>query len=103
MHLSAFALVLALLATPLAAEAQQTGKVYRIGVLVLAPLSARPQQWEAFRQGLREHGYLEGQNLVLEFRSADGKAERLAELAAGLTRVNMDVIVGSGTPPVQAL
>ena len=96
-------LALGLLAAPLVAEAQQPEKVYRIGVLVLAPLSARPQQWEAFRQGLREHGYLEGRNVVIEFRSADGKPERLAELAAQLTQANMDIIVGSGTPPVQAL
>ena len=96
-------LALGLLAAPLVAEAQQPEKVYRIGVLVLAPLSARPQQWEAFRQGLREHGYLEGRNVVIEFRSADGKPERLAELAAQLTQASMDVIVGSGTPPVQAL
>ena len=93
-----------LLAAPLAAEAQQpAGKVYRVGVLVLAPLSARPQQWEAFRQGLREQGYLPGKNILLEFRSADGKPERLAELAAELIQANMDVIVGSGTPPVQVL
>jgi ABC-type uncharacterized transport system substrate-binding protein len=96
-------LALGLFAAPLVAEAQQPEKVYRIGVLVLAPLSARPQQWEAFRQGLREHGYLEGRNVVIEFRSADGKPERLAELAAQLTQASMDVIVGSGTPPVQAL
>jgi putative ABC transport system substrate-binding protein len=92
-----------LLGAPLAAEAQQARGMPRIGVLVLAPLSARPQQWEAFRQGLREHGYLPGQNILLEFRSADGKPERLAELAAELVQANMDVIVGSGTPPVQAL
>ena len=95
--------IAALLAVPLAAEAQPAGRVYRIGVLVLAPLSARPQQWEAFRQGLREHGYVQGQNVLVEYRSADGKPERLAELAAELIQANMDVIVGSGTPPVQAL
>jgi putative ABC transport system substrate-binding protein len=75
----------------------------RIGVLVLAPLSARPQQWEAFRQGLREHGYMQGQSILVEFRSAEGKPERLPELAAELVQANMDVIVGSGKPPVQAL
>jgi putative ABC transport system substrate-binding protein len=95
--------VAAILAVPVAAEAQQSGRVYRIGVLVLAPLGARPQQWESFRKGLREHGYVEGQNVLVEFRSADGRPERLADLAAELVQANMDVIVGSGTPPVQAL
>jgi ABC-type uncharacterized transport system substrate-binding protein len=93
----------AMLAAPLSAEAQRAGGMPRIGVLVLAPLSARPQQWEAFRQGLREHGYMQGQNILVEFRSAEGKPERLPELAAELVQANMDVIVGSGTPPVQAL
>ncbi len=103
MRLVVIALALLLLASPLAAEAQQPAKVPRVGVLVLAPLNARPQQWEAFRQGLREHGYTPGQNIVLEFRSAEGKVERLADLAAELIQANLDVIVGSGTPPVQAL
>ena len=103
MPMAAIALVLGLFFSPLAAEAQQPGKVSRIGVLVLAPLNARPQQWEAFRQGLRDLGYIAGQNLVLEFRSADGKTERLPDLAAELVQMNMDVLVGSGTPPAQAL
>ena len=63
----------ALLAVPVDAGAQPAGKVYRVGVVALAPLAARPQQWEALRQGMRDHGYVPGQNLVLEFRSADGK------------------------------
>ena len=97
------ALILALgLLGPLAPEAQQAGKVYRIGVLLLAPLAARPQQWEAFRQGLREHGYVLGNNAVVEYRSAEGKPERLAELAAELVQANMDVIVASGTEATQA-
>jgi putative ABC transport system substrate-binding protein len=103
MRLLALVLSLLLLAAPVAVEAQQAGKVYRVGVLVLAPLNARPAQWEAFRQGLRDHGYIAGQNLVLEFRSAEGKTERLPDLAAELVHANMDVLVGSGTPPAQAL
>lgn len=99
----ALALAVLFLALPIAGEAQPAGKVVRIGVLVLAPLNARPQQWEAFRQGLRDHGYIAGQNLVLEFRSAEGKTERLPDLAAELVQANMDVLVGSGTPPAQAL
>jgi putative ABC transport system substrate-binding protein len=77
--------------------------VYRIGVLMLAPLAARPQQWEAFRQGLRDRGYVPGQNAVVEFRSADSKPDRLADLAADLINtVNVDVIVASGTEASQA-
>jgi putative ABC transport system substrate-binding protein len=96
------AITLAPLAAPPAAEAQPASKVSRIGVLMLAPLSARPQQWEAFRQGLREQGYVLGQNIVVEFRSANGNLERLAELAMELTNLNVAVIVASGTEATQA-
>lgn len=89
------------LAIPLVAWAQPAGKVYRVGVLVLAPLAARPQQWEAFRQGMRDHGYVQGQNVVLDFRSAEGKPERLAGLVAEMIQANMDVIVVSGTESAQ--
>ena len=92
----------AVLAMPGAAGAQQAGKVYRVGVLTLAPLAARPQQWEAFRQGMRDHGYLPGQNVVLEFRSADSKTDRLPGLMAEMIQANMDVIVVSGTEATQA-
>jgi putative ABC transport system substrate-binding protein len=91
------ALLVGALAVPRAATAQQPGKVPRVGVLVLAPLAARPQQWEAFRQGLRDHGYVIGQNIQVEFRSGDGKLERLPEMMADLIQANMDVIVASGT------
>jgi ABC-type uncharacterized transport system substrate-binding protein len=91
--------MLAFLVPP--AEAQQTGKIPRVGVLLLAPLSARSQQWEAFRQGLRDHGYVEGRSILIEFRSAEGRAERLAELAAELVQMKVDVIVASGTEPTQ--
>jgi putative ABC transport system substrate-binding protein len=90
------------LVVPVAAGAQPAGKVYRVGVLSLAPLAARPQQWEALRQGMRDHGYLLGQNVVLEFRSADGKLDRLPGLMAEMIQAGMDVIVVSGTEATQA-
>src|SRR5262245_65225440 len=98
----AVGLALSMCVAPLVSEAQQMGKVPRVGVLLLAPLSARPQQWEAFRQGLRDHGYVEGRSILIEFRSAEGKPDRLAELAAELVKLNVDVIVASGTEPTQA-
>jgi putative tryptophan/tyrosine transport system substrate-binding protein len=98
----AVVLILSLTLVPRAAEPQQPGKVQRVGVLMLASLSARPQQWEAFRQGLREHGYVEERNILLEFRSAEGKLDRLAELAAELIQTKVDVIVASGTEASQA-
>ena len=79
-----------LLAAPLAGEAQQAGKVHRVGILTL--VSAPPFE-EVFRQSLRDRGYLDGQNLTFEWRRADGKTERLGELAAELVARHMDVIV----------
>src|SRR5512138_2070830 len=85
-----------LLAAPLAAEAQQTGKVYRIGFLVYGlGLSA---EVDAFRQGLRELGYIEGQNVTIEYRFASRQVGRLPELAAELVRFPVDVIVVDTTP-----
>jgi ABC-type uncharacterized transport system substrate-binding protein len=88
----------ALLAAPLAAEAQQTGKVPRIGFLSPASSTTAPHVVEAFRQGLRDLGYVEGQNIVVEYRYANGKAEALPDLAAELVSLEVDVIVASGTP-----
>src|SRR5262249_57960369 len=79
-------------AKPLAAKAQQTGKVYRIGLLSSASQSA-PAGVEAFRKGLRTLGYVEGHNVVIESRSADGRFDRLPDLAADLVRLKVDVIV----------
>ena len=91
-------LALALLASPLAAEAQQAAKVARIGYLATAPAeAASPHLREAFRQGLRDLGYVEGRNLVIEYRDAEGKVERLPALAAELVALKVDVIVASGT------
>jgi putative tryptophan/tyrosine transport system substrate-binding protein len=89
-----------LLAVSVIAEAQQPKKIPRIGVL--RPGLAAAPNYEAFRQGLRELGYVEGQNVVLEFRDAEGKAERLPDLAAELVRLKVDVIVTSSTPAIQA-
>jgi len=88
----AVVLVASLTFSPITATAQQTGKVYRIGVLTLV---SAPEFEEVFRQSLKERGYIEGQNVVLEWRRADGKAERLADLAADLVGRRMDVIVTS--------
>ena len=88
-------LTLALLAAPLAADAQPAGKrVPRMGYLDGASLNA--VRIEALRQGLRELGYVEGRDIAFEWRSAEGKAERLPGLAAELVRLKVDVIVTGG-------
>ena len=86
---------------PLAAEAQ-AGKVYRIGFL--APLTAAENApfFEVFRHGLRELGDVEGQNIALEVRYADGRPERFPELAAELVRLKVDVIVAPNNPGIVA-
>jgi len=87
-------LVLGLLAGPLPAEAQQAGKVYRIAYLS-GNLAGIPHRVEAFRQGLRDLGYVEGKNIVIEWRSAKGKRNRARALAE-LVRLKVDVIVTAG-------
>ena len=77
-------------------QAQQTRKVPRIGYLDGVSLSANAARIEAFRQGLRELSYVEGKNIVIEWRSADGKLDRLPALAAELVRLKVDVIVTAG-------
>jgi putative ABC transport system substrate-binding protein len=93
-----------LLVAPLAAEAQPAGKVARIGYLVTGSLESSETRviLEAFRQGLRERGYVEGQNIVIEYRAADGKIERLPSLATELVRLKVDLIVAGNTPGVRA-
>ena len=82
---------------PLAAEAQQAAKIARIGYL--APnLAASPHNHEAFRQGLRDLGYVEARNVVIESRDAEGKFERFPVLAAELVALKVDVIVAASTP-----
>jgi putative ABC transport system substrate-binding protein len=87
----------AAVARPLAARAQQP-KVWRIGVLETISQSMNAANFEAFRRGLRELGYIEGQNLIIDYRSADGRAERFPGLAADFVRLQVDVIVTRGTP-----
>src|SRR6266702_3725680 len=85
-----------LLAAPLATEAQQAAKIARIGYLT-GNLAASSHQRDAFRQGLRDLGYVEGRNVVIEYRSAQGKLERLIGLAAELVALKVDVIVAGST------
>jgi putative ABC transport system substrate-binding protein len=91
-----------LLAAPLAAKAQPAGKVYRIGMLERTSPGTNAANLEAFRRGLRELGYVEGKNLVIEYRSADGRDERYAALATELIRLNVDLILTRGTPAALA-
>jgi ABC-type uncharacterized transport system substrate-binding protein len=93
-------LVLSLLTTPYGAEAQQTGKVYRIGVLSFG--SSPPGPLEAFTKGLNEFGYVEGRNLAIEWRFADGSSETLAAQADELVRLEVDAIFAVSTPAAQA-
>jgi putative ABC transport system substrate-binding protein len=84
-----------LLVAPLSAEAQQAAKIARIGFLVLN-MAAAAHPPEAFRQGLRDLGYVEGRNVVIEYRDAEGKPERLPALAAELVALKVDVILAAG-------
>jgi putative ABC transport system substrate-binding protein len=91
-----------LLAAPLAAEAQQAGKVWRIGILGTASTPEDLTLRKAFLQGLRERGYVEGQNLVIERRYSEGSAEQFADFAVELVRLKVDVIVAPGTQAAKA-
>jgi putative ABC transport system substrate-binding protein len=94
-----------LLAAPLVAGAQPAGKVHRIGLLDSGPPSpaaGTASQWEAFREGLRAFGYVEGRSLTIHSRWADEKYERLPSLAAELVRLDVDVIVVRTTPAALA-
>jgi putative ABC transport system substrate-binding protein len=97
-------LTLGTLSAPLAGEGQQAATVPRIGLLFPTSFSdpRTPRFLEAFRQGLRELGYAEGQNIAIESRFADGKWDRLPSLAAELVRVRVGVIVTYTTPAAQA-
>lgn len=91
-----------LVAASLAAEAQQAGKVPCIGILWAYSPSVVSPFAEAFRQGLRGLGYVEGRNIVLEERWAEDRFDHLPSLAAELVRLNVDIIVTASTPAVQA-
>src|SRR6266550_158499 len=79
-------------------EAQQPKKVPRIGYLTAVSLSAFAARTEAFRQGLHELGYIEGKNILIEYRYADGKTDRVPALAGELVRIKVDIIVTGGAP-----
>ena len=91
-----------LLAAPLAAEAQQTGKVWRIGYLDQGSAARSASYVDGLRQGLRDLGWVEGRNIAIEVRFADGKTDQLPSLAAELVRLKVDVIVTSTTPAALA-
>jgi putative ABC transport system substrate-binding protein len=93
---------LALGAAPFSAKAQQAGKVYRLGYLSQPTRESVERGVQAFVRTLRELGWVEGQNLIIEYRWADGKVERLPELAAELIRLKVDVIVAPSGPAAQA-
>jgi putative ABC transport system substrate-binding protein len=95
-------LTTATLSAPLATEAQQGGKVYRIAFLGTGSGSAQAYRVDALRVGLRDLGYVEGKNIVIEYRYADGKYDRLPDLAAELVLLKVDVIVTGGTQSTQA-
>jgi putative ABC transport system substrate-binding protein len=97
-----FALAAVLLALSVPAEAQQPKKMPRIGFLIGTSPSAVSDRTEAFRQGLRELGYVEGKNIVIEWRHAEAKLDRLPVLAAELVRLKVDAIVTAGPPGTRA-
>jgi len=84
------------------AEAQQTGKIVRIGFLDTSTASGSAVLWDAFRQEMRKLGWIEGKNIAIEYRFAEQKPERLPELAVDLVRLKVGLIVVSGTPPALA-
>jgi len=94
--------VVVMLAVSVIANAQQPTKDPRIGYLTGASLSANSARHEAFRQGLRELGYVEGKNVVIDWRSAEEKLDRLPALAADLVRLKVDIIVTGGSSPTRA-
>jgi len=98
----AVVLALGLVLAPLAVEGQQAGKIPRVGILWAYSPSVVSILGDAFRQGLRGLGYVEGQNILLEERWAEGRFDRLPSLAAELNRLNLDVIVTASTPAVRA-
>jgi len=98
---SAVGVAVLLLTTPLSAHAQQpAADVPRVGVLMFMPMTKAAQ--EDFREGLRDHGYVEGKNIVVEWRSAEGSTDRASALAADLVRLKVSVIVAEFTPAVRA-
>ena len=83
---------------PRAAEAQQAARIMRIGFLTASRLSSITLRTEAFRLGLRNLGYVEGQNIVIEYRTAEGRIERFPDLARELVGLKVELIVAGATP-----
>jgi putative ABC transport system substrate-binding protein len=100
--ISAVALCAVLFALCSSVEAQQTGKIFRIGFLDQSTASGSADRLEAFRQELRKLGWIEQKNITIEYRFAEQKRERVPELAADLVRLKVDLIVVSGTPQTLA-
>jgi len=92
-----------LVAWPITGQAQQVGKIYRIGFLANDPTIPMQAAGEAFLAGLREHGFVEGKNIVIERRFAQGAPKQSSELAAELTRLDVSLIVASGQNNIAAL
>jgi len=92
----------ALLVAPLVTRAQPPGTIFRIGILEAIPVQQNAANLDAMRRGLRELGYVEGRNLIIEYRSADGRADRFPDLASELVRLKVDLIVARGTPAARA-
>jgi len=101
-HSSRWLLILLTLASAHLAEAQQPEKIYRIGYLSVVTASAETSRLEAFRKGLRDFGYVEGKNIVIESRYTEGKLDRLPEFVTELVRLKVDVIVTGGSPGTEA-
>jgi putative ABC transport system substrate-binding protein len=95
-------IILSILFSPASPEAQQPKKVPRIGFVSAASASSQASRLDAFRQRLRELGYVEGQNIVIEYRYSEGKPDRLPALAAELVRLKVDVIVSGGPTATRA-
>src|SRR5258708_23407484 len=101
-RLKALALSALVFAITFPVQAQQATKIPRIGYLTGTSLSTNAARNEAFRQGLRELGYVEGKNIIIEWRSAEGKPDRLPALAAELVSLKVDVLVSYGPTPTRA-
>jgi putative ABC transport system substrate-binding protein len=101
-RVATIAVAFVLFSAPLVVEPQQSGKVYRVGILTNnASDPAETRLWQAFRSGLRERGWMEGENIQIEFRSAEGNTGRLPGLAADLVRLKVDLIVARSSLFVQ--
>ena len=100
--LGAFLLVVSAMTAPLSVGAAQQPRVYRIGMLERTSAESNSANIDGFRQGLRDLGYVEGENLVIEYRSAEGHDDRFPDLAADMVRAKVDLILTRGTPAALA-